>query len=108
MATSSPGVGWAERALGRIAQARGALADAADHFGEAHRAFAAGGAEYEVARIQLDLAELAGTRGDREAAARYLGEALRRFGDLGLPHYAERAEPLAASLGVALPPLAVQ
>ena len=55
-----------------------------------------------------DLAGLAGTRGDREAAARYLGEALRRFGDLGLPHYAERAETLAASLGVALPPLAVQ
>src|SRR5439155_471617 len=107
-ATSSPGVGWAERALGRIAQARGALDDAADHFGEALRAYTAGGAEYDVARIHLDLAELAGTRGDREVAARYLGEALRRFGDLGLPHYVGRAETLAASLGVALPPLVVQ
>jgi two-component system, NtrC family, response regulator AtoC len=107
VATSSPGVGWAERALGRIAQTRGALGDAADHFGEAMRAFMAAGAEYEVARIHLDLAELAAARGDLEAAARSLAEAGRRFGALGLRRHPERAESLAATLGVTLPTLAV-
>ena len=36
---SMPGIGWAERALGHVAQARGALADAQDHLREALRAF---------------------------------------------------------------------
>ncbi len=60
------GVGWATRALGHIAQARGALGDAHDHLREALRAFEAVGAEFEIARSWLDLGELAHARGDAE------------------------------------------
>jgi tetratricopeptide (TPR) repeat protein len=86
------GIGWAERTLGHIAQARGALTDAADHFGEALRAFERVEAAFEVARTRFDLAALARARGDRDASAAHLAEAHRHFRALNLPRWVARAE----------------
>lgn len=99
--SSLHGIGWAERALGRIAQARGALRDAEAHLGEALRTFVAVEARYEVARTHLDLAALAHARGDPVAATRHLDEARQLFATLGVPRYIERTEALASELRAA-------
>jgi tetratricopeptide (TPR) repeat protein len=97
-----PGVGWAERTLGHIAQARGALGDAEEHFEEALRIFAAAEASFELARTRFDLAALVWARGRRDAGATQLAEAHQQFGALGLPRWVERAEERARTWGVAL------
>jgi DNA-binding NtrC family response regulator/tetratricopeptide (TPR) repeat protein len=97
-----PGVGWAERTLGHIAQARGALGDAEEHFEEALRIFAAAEASFELARTRFDLAALVWARGRRDAGATQLTEAHQQFGALGLPRWVERAEERARTWGVAL------
>ena len=63
-----PGVGWAERTLGHIAQARGALGDAEEHLEEALRIFAAAEAGFDLARTRFDLAALVWARGRRDRA----------------------------------------
>jgi len=103
--TSLWGLGWAHRALGRIAQARGDLAAAEASLTEALRTFTAIEAGYDVARAHLDLAALAHARGGGPAAT-HIGEALRLFEALGLPRQAERARRLAADLNVPLPHVA--
>ena len=95
------GIGWAERALGHIAQARGALGDAHDHLREALGAFEAVEAEFEIARTRLDLAVLAHARGDASATAAHLAEAARRFRALGVPRWVERVEEHIRAWGVA-------
>jgi DNA-binding NtrC family response regulator/tetratricopeptide (TPR) repeat protein len=97
-----PGVGWAERTLGHIAQARGALGDAEEHFEEALRIFAAAEASFDLARTRFDLAALVWARGRRDAGAAQLGEAHRQFRALGLPRWVERAEDRARAWAVAL------
>ena len=89
------GIGWAERTLGHIAQARGTLDDAHDHLHEALRAFESVEAGFEIARTHLDLAELARARVDTGVAAAHLAEADRRFRTLGLSRWVERVEQLA-------------
>jgi tetratricopeptide (TPR) repeat protein len=89
------GIGWAERTLGHIARARGALDDAHNHLHEALRAFEVVEAGFEIARTHLDLAELARARVDTGAAAAHLAEADRRFRTLGLSRWVERVEQLA-------------
>ena len=89
---STLGIGWAERALGHIAQARGALGDAHDHFREALRAFETVESEFEIARTHLDLAALARARGDASGTTSHLTEAARHFRALGVPRWVERVE----------------
>jgi hypothetical protein len=95
------GIGWAERALGHVAQARGALADAHDHFREARQAFETVESEFEVARTDLDLAALARARGDANATAAHLTEAVRHFRALGVTRWVERAEERIRTWGAA-------
>jgi tetratricopeptide (TPR) repeat protein len=102
-ATRMPqGTGWAERTLGHIAQARGALGDAGDHLREALRVFEAVEARFEVARTRLDLAALAHARGQSTACAEHLAEAHREFQALAVPRWVERAEACARDWGIVL------
>jgi len=89
---STLGIGWAERALGHIAQARGALGDAHDHFRGALQAFETVESEFEIARTHLDLAALARARDDARSTATHLAEAARHFRTLGVTRWVERVE----------------
>jgi tetratricopeptide (TPR) repeat protein len=95
------GMGLAQRALGRIALSLKDLPEAEVRLQEALATFAALEVPFEVARTQLDLAELAHARGSASAAARELGEAHRGFTELGFSHYQEKASRLSAALAVA-------
>ncbi len=53
---------------------------------------------YDAARVWLDLGDAALAAGDRAAAAEHRERARRRFVDLHVPRWAERAEALARSL----------
>lgn len=57
---------------------------------------------FEAARTHLDLATLGDCRGDHATASTHLAEARATFVSLRLPKYVERAEQLAATLGIAL------
>ena len=92
------GLGWAQRALGRIALASGEAADAAEHLGRAHETFTAIEARHEVARTHLDLARLARARRDQDAVKRHLETATRLFETLRLPRWLDHARQLAATL----------
>jgi tetratricopeptide (TPR) repeat protein len=61
------GVGYGERALGRIAAARGAWAEAQQQLEAACRTFESIGARFELARTHLDLAAIAGGAGSHVA-----------------------------------------
>jgi len=91
------GVGYAERILARIARAGGDLAAAESRLGEALRTFASIGAEFEIARVHLELADLVRAR-DVTAARAHLDHACRTFAALRTPRYTERAALLAAAL----------
>ena len=91
------GVGYAERVLARIARAGGDPAAAETRLGDALRTFESIGAEFEVARVHLELADLVRAR-DVGAAREHLDQARRTFAALKTPRYAERAEALAAEL----------
>jgi DNA-binding SARP family transcriptional activator len=91
---------WARRVLGRIAMAERALAEATEHFEHALAEFAQIPAPFEIGRTHLDLAELSHARGDRDAAAQHLAQALRAFTTLKVAGYVERATSLAARLGL--------
>lgn len=89
------GFGWAQRALGRIAQARESLSEAETNLTEALRTFESVEARFEQARTHLSLADLARVRRDPDGISRHLQEALRVFTCLRIPKYVERAEALA-------------
>jgi two-component system response regulator AtoC len=88
----------ARRALGRIARARGALAEAEGHLEAAHQAFQSIGAAYEGARTLLDLAVIANASSRPDVAATHLAVAQRVFSHLKVPFYAARAAKLADNL----------
>jgi ATP/maltotriose-dependent transcriptional regulator MalT len=79
------GAGLAERALGRLAGARGHHDEAARRLGDALETFRAIDARYEQARTGLDLAALARARGDAPAEQAHLADARRLFQALGIP-----------------------
>jgi hypothetical protein len=94
------GMGWAQQALGRIAQTRGDLGVAEARFEEARRTFETLRSRYESARTCLDLASTAAARGDSPAAAKYLTAARSLFSTLHVPRYVERTDALAATWGL--------
>ena len=94
------GVGYAQRVLARIARSADALDEAESKLTEAIETFQSIGAEFEVARVRLELADLAGHRRDRERARTHLEPARRTFERLRVPHYLDRADRLARELGL--------
>ncbi|MGH7319864.1 MAG: hypothetical protein ACRELA_09625, partial [Candidatus Rokuibacteriota bacterium] len=96
------GFGWAQHALGRVAQASGMPAEARAHFEAARDTFTLIQARFMVGRTRLSLAELAHAHGDREAAATQLQAAHATFRLLRVPEYVARAERLARSIAVSL------
>jgi hypothetical protein len=77
---------------------RGGDAPAAEiHLREALGTFESIGAEFETARVHLELADLVRAR-DPAAAREHLARARRVFAGLRAPRYVERADALAATL----------
>jgi len=101
-AKSSYGVGWSQRALGRIALARGSLSEAETHLNEALQIFESLQARYDLGRTHLDLAAVAHAQGKKAEAATDLRHAHRLFTASRVPKYVERTEQLAKAFGVAL------
>jgi tetratricopeptide (TPR) repeat protein len=95
------GTAWAQRTLGRIAQATGALAEAECHLNEALTTFTAMQARFEVGRTHLALAELAQHQGKRAAVTLHLTTAHHLFTALCVPVYAQRVMQYACALGLA-------
>lgn len=95
-------VAYAERALGRIARARGDLAQADAHFGRSIELFTGADTRFQTARTRLLLAEILHARGDQPRASAQLREARDVFRLLRVPIYVERAERLAKELGLGL------
>ena len=93
-------VGYAERAMGRVAQATGDLAGAHDHATRALDVFSSTDARFQVARTRLLLAEVCRARGEDSAASAHLQEAVDAFRRLRVPRHAERAHRLAQQLGL--------
>jgi hypothetical protein len=102
------GVGLAQRALGRIHRAAGELTEGGVRLRESLESFRSIQAAFEEGRTHLDLALLAHDGGDDVESARHLGEAYRRFKELRVPKYVERAERLAGELAVPLAPPPLQ
>jgi predicted ATPase len=103
MASETPyrtGTAWAQRTLGRIAQASGALVEAERYLNEALTTFAAMSARFEVGRTHLALAELAQRQSQREAATLHVTEAYHLFTTLGVPAYAQRTVQYATRYGL--------
>ena len=95
------GVGYAQRVLARIARSAGALDGAESKLSEALETFQSIGAEFEVARVRLELADLAGhRRGPQERARTHLEPARRTFERAAVPRYLHRADQLARELGL--------
>ena len=99
----SHGAGWAQRTLGRVAQAEGAAAEAERHLTEAAATFTAIGARYEEARTRLDLAALHRAGDRRGPAVAELERAARLLRELGAGRYDGVLRALAADLGAAPP-----
>ncbi len=91
-------IGLALAAQGRIAKAAGRLDEAAARLEESLDVLSAVGARYEAARARLDLAVVAHSRGQSDAAASHLDEARRAFETLRLRAWAERAKRVGAKL----------
>jgi class 3 adenylate cyclase/tetratricopeptide (TPR) repeat protein len=100
------GIALAERAMGRVAQGGGDLAEAERRFIAARAAFQALQMPFEVARTALDLGALNVQRGAGDEAARHLDEAWQAFVDLRVARYMERTERLARESGIPLSPAA--
>lgn len=94
------GVGWAQRALGRIALAEDARSKAEIHLAEALDTFTSTQARFEVGRTHLVLAELTHAQENQDTTAIHLNEAYRVFRALQVPQYVKRTEQLARELGV--------
>ena len=98
----SLGIGWAQQVLGRVAQARGAGAEAEQHLVAALNIFASVHSRFEAGRTRLFLASCAHARGNHEAAATHVQAAHAVFRAARVPKYVERAEALARELGAGL------
>ena len=97
------GLGIAQHTLGRIALARGALAEAETHLTATLQIFTAMQAGFQAGRTRLDLATLAHAQGDQETVVTHLKAAQALFRTLRVPKYVERTAHLARALGVSLP-----
>jgi tetratricopeptide (TPR) repeat protein len=95
-------VGYAQRALGRIARAAGKLDEAETAQRQSLETFAAVDARCQAARARLDLADVLAARGDREGAAAALRAAREVFGQMRAPQLVARADRLAAAHGLPL------
>lgn len=95
-------VGYAERAVGRLALATGKLEDAEAALERALRTFLDIEARAQVARSHLPLAEARAARGDKDAAASDLRTAWELFMAMRVPRLVERTQRLAEQLGVSL------
>ena len=95
-------VGYAERATGRIALKEGRLDDAEAALEESLRTFATIEARAQVAHSRVALAELRAARGDKHGTATELRAAHALFAHMRAPRLVERAQRLAAELGVNL------
>jgi exonuclease VII small subunit len=95
-------IGYAERAVGRVALAAGQLDEAEAAINRSLSTFAEGEALAQAARSRLPLAEIRVARGDPEAAAAELTAAQQTFAQMHAPILVERARRLAQDLGVAL------
>jgi DNA-binding NtrC family response regulator/tetratricopeptide (TPR) repeat protein len=96
------GVGWAERALGRIDHARHDITAAETWLAAALETFGRIHARYDLARTHLDMAVLAHSQGRRDALARHLREADGLFRLLRIPAYVARTGDLAKEFDVLL------
>jgi hypothetical protein len=94
------GTAWAQRALGRVAQADGDCAAAAHWLKEALSTFAAMQAGFEVGRTHLALAKLAQRQDNRAEVILHLSEAHHLFTALRVPVYVERTAQYASALGL--------
>jgi class 3 adenylate cyclase/tetratricopeptide (TPR) repeat protein len=101
------GIGSAQIVLGRLALARRLLDEADAHLSEAIETFDAMQARYMVARVRLDLAELAEARGNVTAVTTHLRTAREFFKLAGAAKLVGRTEQLAERLGAPLPAEAV-
>ena len=97
-------VGYAERAVGRLALATGKLGDAEAALERARQTFLDIEARAQAARSQLPLAEVRAARSDRDAAATDLRTAQDLFVTMRAPRLAERTQRLAERLGLSLEP----
>jgi DNA-binding SARP family transcriptional activator len=92
------GLACARRVLGRVALTAGELEAAAAELAEALAIFASIDARFEVARTQLELAELAHGRGDLTRATAWLTDAAEALQQLAVARYDERIRALRARL----------
>jgi tetratricopeptide (TPR) repeat protein len=97
------GLGWAQRAWGRIAQATGALAVAGQHLADALATFAALPSRFELGRTHLALAVVAQAEHQRDAAVSQVTEAYQLFQMLHVEPYVARAVSLARDLNHSFP-----
>ncbi|MGH7333400.1 MAG: hypothetical protein ACREKS_11810, partial [Candidatus Rokuibacteriota bacterium] len=97
-------VGYAERAVGRLALATGKLGDAEAALERARQTFLDIEARAQAARSHLPLAEVRAARGDRDAAATDLRTAQDLFVAMRAPRLVERTQRLAERLGLSLEP----
>jgi hypothetical protein len=103
------GTAWAQRALGRMAQADGDSAAAEHWLKDALTTFSAMQARFEVGRTHLVLAELAQRQDNRAEVILHLSEAHHLFTTLEIPVYVERTTQYASQLGLTFTdPLPVQ
>ncbi len=94
-------IGFAQRALGQVANARGDAVTARARYDEALTVFRSMQAGFEEARTGAAIAELVAAR-DVTSAAPLLRRAVQTFDQLGAPRHASRARQLAVRLGVTL------
>jgi len=95
-------VGYAERAVGRLALATGKFQDAEAALERARRTFLDSEARAQAARSHLPLAEARAARGDRNGATVDLRTAGELFVTMRAPCLVERTQRLAERLGVSL------
>lgn len=96
------GVGLAQRALGHIAQAGGALEEAESSLHAALTTFDAVSARFELGRTHLSLAALAHAQDNLATTTAHLSAAQALFETLQVPQYVERTAQLARACGVSL------
>jgi DNA-binding winged helix-turn-helix (wHTH) protein/tetratricopeptide (TPR) repeat protein len=111
LVTGMPGewVGWVQMSLGYLAHARFQIDDARQYYLAAEAAWRSAGhatvmgnAQFHVAQIQINLAQLAELTGDPLGALQYAEEGLARLEGQRRPAYAASARALLASLHAAL------
>ena len=102
------GIGCAQGTLGRIAHTSGALAAAETHLQQALATFDAMPGTIRPGTDVLDLACLAHTQENQDAATTHLSTAYAWFKKLQVPHWVERTEQLAREYGVTLSEVALE